>query len=115
MALLLWNEEVIDDMLSQFGQAAYDANVSLHDYSETLNAVAEQRPILRHRLPRAWRLAKIWRSLVPIRNHKPVPLAVLRAMLTLAIAWKWYPYALIESCIGILWSASTPRGAQLES
>eukprot|EP00971_Amphidinium_carterae_P153769 3048949-Amphidinium_carterae.1 len=49
---------------------------------------------LRHQLPRGWGVAKTWRLLTPIQNHKPLPLTVLQAMITVALSWGWFEFGL---------------------
>lgn len=76
-ALWLGELEHADAMLSDYGQSCFEDNGSLHDFSETLNAVVAGRPV--------WRLARAWRSLVPVRSHRPMPLPVFLAMQALAL------------------------------
>lgn len=70
----LWNADVgsADAALARDG-------ASLHDFCETVNAVVRRQTV------RAWDCAKAWLRLFPARSHKPMSLALLLTMQTVAI------------------------------
>lgn len=67
-ALWLNMVEHADALLSDYGQHCFEEKGSLHDYSETLNAVVAGRPEWRRATAKAWRVARAWRSLVPVQS-----------------------------------------------
>lgn len=64
---------------ARYGQHCYDTGASLHDFSETINAVMQGRRESRRLTVRAWDCARTWRRLFPVRNHEPVSVALLLA------------------------------------
>lgn len=84
---VLWinRVELADTLLADYGQHCFENKGSLHDFAETLNAVVAGRPEWRRATAKAWRVAHAWRSLVPVKSHRPMPLPILLAMQAVAM------------------------------
>lgn len=84
---VLWlnQVEIADALLTDCRQYCFEEKGSLHDFTETLNAVVAGRPEWRRATAKAWRVARAWRSLVPVQTHRPMPLPILLAMQALAL------------------------------
>lgn len=87
-----------DAALARYGQFCYDSGRSLHDFSETTNAIVQGRREWRRQTERAWGCARAWRRLFPVRNHKPMSVALLLAMLTVALE---HQLPLLAAAIGV--------------
>ena len=81
--------EKISQMLIDYGRDLYAAGRAYGIYSETINAVAVERPLIRRQLNGAWDYAFAWLADEPHQHHPAMPLAVLAAMVTVALTWGW--------------------------
>lgn len=72
-ALWAGKVEYAHAILADYGQYNFEQGRSLHDYTESLNAVVAGRPEWRRATAKAWRVARAWRSLVPVKSHRPMP------------------------------------------
>ena len=81
--------EEICKWLIQCGQELY---LSYGTFSETINAVAAARPLVRKQLTPAWDLAFAafaWLADEPHQHHPALPLSILLAMLSTCLLWGW--------------------------
>ena len=92
----------INGALVRFGRFLFQAGKPLYHYSETVNAVATKRPILRRSLQQAWDLAALWGSYEPTEHHVAMPFQILLAMLTVCLMWGWKVEA---ACFALAWGA----------
>ena len=81
--------ERISNLLIDYGRALYAGGKSYGIFSETINAIAVERPLIRRQLNGAWDLAFAWLSDEPAQHHPAMPLTVLAAMVTTALMWGW--------------------------
>eukprot|EP00438_Fugacium_kawagutii_P012387 Skav215492 [mRNA] locus=scaffold165:504149:505252:+ [translate_table: standard] len=81
--------------LVEYGRELHASGKSYTRYSETVNAVAGLRPILKKQLTAAWDLAFAWLMDEPHQHHPAMPLSVMLAMVSLALMWGWP----VEACI----------------
>ena len=81
--------ERISNLLIEYGRALYAGGKSYGIFSETINAIAVERPLIRRQLNGAWDLAFAWLSDEPTQHHPAMPLTVLAAMVTAALMWGW--------------------------
>ena len=86
-ALLALPANDVDRILSDFGQLMFRGGRSLLDFSETINAIVDSDRGLKGRLPRAWDVAWVWRTLLRAGNRVPMPDKVMLAMMTVALRW----------------------------
>jgi hypothetical protein len=85
--------EVADQILADYGQMSYESGLSLHDYSETINAVLDVQRTWRRVIQKSWDVARSWRRLAPLNSHRPIPVQILLAMQSVALLWGWWDFA----------------------
>ena len=81
--------EAISYWLAEYERELYVAGKAYGQYSETINAVAMLKPIVKRQLASAWDVAFAWLVDEPHQHHPTLPLSVLLAMLTVALSWGW--------------------------
>ena len=89
--------EKVANFLVAYGQALFRGGQPYYKYSETINAVAALEPSIRRSLTYAWDLAFAWLSEEPRCHHKAMPLGILLAVLSAALAWGWAAEAAVFS------------------
>ncbi|CAE7264968.1 Tnni3k [Symbiodinium natans] len=82
-------------MVEEYGRVLYEQGSSRKNYAETLNALVQKHAYVKHFLTGPWRLLTTWESLWPGKVHPPCPLPLLQAMVTTAVAWEWFRFALL--------------------
>ena len=92
----------INRLLCDFGRVLFKAGKPYYHYSETINAVAARRPVLRRALQQAWDLAFMWGSYEPTEHHIGMPFQILLACLSVMLLWGWKQEA---ACIALAWGA----------
>lgn len=83
--------ERIASLLVEYGRELFHAGKAYGIFSETINAVAVQRPLIRKQLTQAWDLAFAWLADEPHVHHPALPLSVMCGLVTVALTWGW-PY-----------------------
>jgi len=81
--------ELVCSWLVKYGRELHYAGKSYNRYSETINAVVSQRPLLKRQMTQAWDLAFAWLQDEPHSHHPALPKSILLAMLSVALAWGW--------------------------
>lgn len=82
--------EEICKWLVLFGQDCSASWKAYGSFSETINAVAAARPLVKRQLiAPAWDLAFAWLCDEPHRRHPALPASVLLALLSVALMWGW--------------------------
>lgn len=104
--------EEICKWLVQYGQDMFSAGKSYAAYSETINAVAAQRPLIKKQLAPAWDLAFAWLADEPHAHHPALPLSVMLAMLSTCLLWGW-PYE--AGVIALTWNGILRIGETLQA
>ena len=104
--------ERVASLLVAYGQALFRGGQPYYKYSETINAVASLKPSIRRSLSYAWDLAFAWLSGEPHCHHKAMPLGILLAVLTTALAWGWAAEAGI---FGMAWAGLLRPGEALSA
>ena len=79
----------LSQMLREFGFFVFSGGWTRNQYVELVLAMADRFEWLRPQLGAAWRLVQRWEQLEPSEVHTPVPLPVLRGLVTAAISWGW--------------------------
>lgn len=74
--------EEICKWLVLFGQDCSASGKAYGSFSETINAVAVVRPLVKRQLAPAWDLAFAWFCDEPHRHHPALPASVLLALLS---------------------------------
>ena len=96
------NLDLINKLLCDFGRVLFKTGKPYYHYSETVNAVAARRPVLRRTLQQAWDLAFMWGSYEPTARHVGMPFQILLAVLTTMLLWGWKQEA---ACVALAWGA----------
>ena len=103
------SEKVAGHLVS-YGQALFRGGHPYYKYSETINAVAALKPSIRRNLTYAWDLAFAWLTEEPHCHHKAMPLGILLAVLSAALAWGWAAEAAL---FGLAWAGLLRPGEVL--
>jgi len=104
--------EAISYWLAEYERELYVAGKAYGQYSETINAVAMLKPIVKRQLASAWDVAFAWLVDEPHQHHPALPLSVLLAMLTVALSWGW---AYIAAVLALAWVVILRIGEVLQS
>ena len=104
--------EEICKWLVLYGQDMFSAGKSYTAFSETINAVAVSRPLIRKQLTPAWDLAFAWLCDEPHAHHPALPLSVMLAMLSTCLLWGW---PLEAGVIALTWNGILRIGETLQA
>ena len=83
----------LDELLCCYAQALWDGGAPQHRFPELLNAIAKRYSFIRGHLKGAWDVRTAWQVLEPGTNHAPVPEVLARALVCVALLWRWYDVA----------------------
>eukprot|EP00435_Cladocopium_sp_Y103_P039758 s1997_g10.t1 len=81
--------ERIAEFLVEYGKALYRGGKTYGVFSETINSVAVERPLIRRQLSTAWDLAFAWLQDEPHAHHPAMPLSIMAALVVVALYWGW--------------------------
>ena len=90
---LVQSDVLLGMLLEQFGFYLYESGQSLYLYRQILTFVQRRKPAVRLSLGRAWQVVSKWQSLEPTNHRTPLPLAIFRAMVALAVGLGWHRWA----------------------
>ena len=94
--------DYVNKVLCDFGRHLFQSGKPYYHFSETINAVACSRPILRRALQQSWDLAAMWGSHEPTEHHVAMPYQVLLSILSVCLVWGWNREA---ACFALAWGA----------
>ena len=77
------------DLTRTYGFERYDEEWPRNDFVDTLLAISDVVPWARPSLGGAWRVVRRWHQLEPSTPHVPLPLCLLRAMISVLASWHW--------------------------
>ena len=77
--------DLLDHLLENYGRAMYSANHSLHDFTETINAVVARNRRLRKLLTLSWDVVDSWHWAEPSTPRVAMPRVVLDALVSVAL------------------------------
>ena len=104
--------EAISYWLAEYGRELFTAGKAYGQYSETINAVAMMKPIVKRQLASAWDVAFAWLVDEPHQHHPALPLSVLLAVLTVSLSWGW---AYVAAVLALAWTGILRIGEVLQS
>ena len=104
--------ERIGKILVAYGKSLYYGGKSYNKFSETINAVAAYRPILRRQLGEAWDLAFAWLQDEPGGHHPALPSSILLAALSVCLMWGWEREA---AAFATMWSGILRVGEMISA
>ena len=81
------------ELICGFGIHLFDSQQSLYLFRRLIVYCQRERPATRPFLGKAWSLVSRWESLEPPNHRTPMPVVVLRAMVTTAVSWGWFRMA----------------------
>jgi hypothetical protein len=79
----------MSECLIEYGMSLFTAGRSKRDFAETLNWVTAKFHWLKGMLGGCWKIIAAWEMIEPVRQHPPIPLSVLQALVAVALAWNW--------------------------
>ena len=79
----------LNEVLVQYGRWLYDEGFPYYHFSECLNLITSEFPIVRRLLQQAWDLAFAWQREEPPTHHSAMPWQILAAALSIALMWGW--------------------------
>ena len=82
-------------VLRDYADELYKIGASLGHYRQLLAHVQKVVPLVRPHLKVAWEMATRWEALQPVVHRTPLPEALLRAMVGVALALKWRRWAAV--------------------
>ncbi|CAL1149836.1 unnamed protein product [Cladocopium goreaui] len=86
---------ILSELVEEFGRTLYEQGASRRTFAETVNALQQKFAFLKTWLHGSWALLTTWESLWPGQDHPPMPLMLLKAMVSTALAWGWKRVSLL--------------------
>ena len=86
---------LLASFVAAYAAVMLDAGVPLHYYRQLVAHVQRSDPGVRPYLRTAWDQVSRWEILEPVQHQPPLPIAILKAMISLAICWKWTRWAAV--------------------
>ena len=80
-------------LLRAYGLRLYKAGAPLYTYIYVLTAIQRFEPLIKHVMAVAWQVAWDWRQLEPTCHRMPMPMAIFKAMISLALQLNWTRFA----------------------
>ena len=93
--LARWDPIQLATVLEEYGRVLYEQGAAKRNYAKTINAILQRFPYVKSFLSGPWNLLTTWESLWPGKVHPPIPLPLLRALVTTALAWRWTRFAMV--------------------
>ena len=93
--LARWDPIQVATLLEEYGRVLYEQGAPRRQYAETINVIVQRFPYVKTFLAGPWRLLTTWEALWPGKVHPPVPLPLLQALVTTALAWDWVRFAMV--------------------
>ena len=76
-------------MLSAYGRNLYARGDALYSFRHLMVFMQRKHPGFKGFLQPGWDLVNRWEELEPIEHRRPIPAALLRAMVSLSLLWQW--------------------------
>ena len=93
--MLLDLPRLLDGLLHAFGRYLYAQGHPLYLFKHLVIGFQRDSVRLRHQLPEAWDFSSRWESLQPVIHRTPMPEALMKSMVSLAILSGWYRWAAV--------------------
>ena len=82
-------------LLRSFGNHLYSSGQPLYKWRHLCAFFQKNRLALRPFMPLCWDLVSRWERLQPTTHREPVPLALVKALLSLALSWNWVRFVVV--------------------
>ena len=92
-ASLIGSPETIVPLIEMFGRFLFTSGHSIYILRQLITYIQRWKPSFRGRLGGAWQLISRWESVEPLHHRTPLPAVVFRAMVSVAIMWRWHRWA----------------------
>ena len=80
-------------VLRNYGLHVYQRGGRLYELRHLLVLAQQKFPLLRPSMAPAWQLVSQWEELEPVCHRRPLPEALYKALVSLAIYWDWKRFA----------------------
>ena len=84
---------LVDTVLAAYGKYLFEKGSARYLYVYTVTAIQDRFPYLRRSLPASWKVDGKWQAQEPGECREVIPLALLKAMISLALLWRWNIFA----------------------
>jgi hypothetical protein len=88
-----WVPTLFGAVLAAYGRHWYGLGGALYNYRYLVVYCQREIPNLRGGLDAAWKIISKWEELEPVQHRRPIPLALLQAMVVVALQWQWHRVA----------------------
>lgn len=90
----LWKAPTLcGHLLAGYCKFWYSQGGALYAYRHLVVYAQRTFPVFKGHLQEAWVMIAKWEELEPVCHRRPVPYAMVRAMVSLAVTWKWLKVA----------------------
>lgn len=87
--------QLLATMLAGFGRHWFSIGGSLFNLRHLLIFSQRKYPILRGNMQCAWNVVSKWEELEPVEHRRPLPYAIVKAMVVMALQWSWHRVAAV--------------------
>ena len=96
--------ELLCLLVSSFGRHLFSTGKSQYVFRHLVVFVQKSMPLTRPHISRCWELLQKWERLEPTIHRAPLPSSILRAMVVVALHWRWWRFSgcLLACFFGIL-------------
>jgi len=82
-------------MVAAYGRHAFEAGRALFNFRHLVVYIQRSFAGMRGNLGPAWEILNRWEELEPVEHRRPIPKAMIDAMVSLAILWSWWRVACV--------------------
>jgi len=80
---------ILNEWLEAYILAVYAQGKTLQSASETVNGLCQKFKWLKGQMGLAWSVIGSWEMTAPPEHHPPIPVKLLKGMVSTALAWGW--------------------------
>ena len=104
--------EEVNTVLVSFGRLLHQSGRPYQHFAETINAIVNQKLVLKRNLQAAWSLAFSWIHDEPSAHHVAMPFQVLMACLSTCMLWGWFN---VGGVMALAWGAFLRAGEAINA
>jgi len=87
---------LLDALTTAFGKHLFKIGAPIYIFRYTLTGLKQLDLRLHHQLPYGWQLLGRWEAVSPTVHRTPVPAAVFKAMISIALSWQLIDWSAIS-------------------
>eukprot|EP00438_Fugacium_kawagutii_P024465 Skav208079 [mRNA] locus=scaffold1800:124150:131179:- [translate_table: standard] len=92
----LWaNPGLMATFLASYGRYWYSLGGALFNLRHLYICAQRMNPLLRGYMQEPWNVVTKWEELEPVEHRRPIPVALLNAMVVVALNWEWIRVAAV--------------------